>query len=111
MLELDKQLFLLINGAHAPWLDPIMTFVTSAYTWIPFYVLLFVYLLMKKEYNLSNPFKKSSGLNNSCSHNNLNNAGTQSDFIIAGRLEDCSLYFGSNTAHISADRPDFRKHN
>jgi undecaprenyl-diphosphatase len=84
MLELDKQLFLLINGAHTPWLDPVMTFVTSAYTWIPFYVLLFVYLLYKKEYNLSNPFKKSGELNNSCAHNNSNNAGTQSDFIIAG---------------------------
>ena len=70
MLELDKQLFLLINGAHTPWLDAVMTFVTSAYTWIPFYVLLFVYMLIKKEYNFSNPFKKRDG--------------TQSDFIIAG---------------------------
>lgn len=49
MLELDRQLFLLINGAHTPWLDPVMTFVTSAYTWIPFYILLFVYLVARKD--------------------------------------------------------------
>ena len=70
MLKLDKQLFLLINGAHAPWLDAVMTFVTSAYTWIPFYVLLFVYIIVKKEYNLGNPFKKRDG--------------TRNDVIVAG---------------------------
>ena len=70
MLKLDKQLFLLINGAHAPWLDAVMTFVTSAYTWIPFYVLLFVYIIIKKEYNLGNPFKKRDG--------------TRNDVIVAG---------------------------
>ena len=70
MLELDKQLFLLINGAHAPWLDAVMTFVTSAYTWIPFYVLLFVYIIIKKEYDLGNPFKKRGG--------------TRNDVIVAG---------------------------
>ncbi|MDD4421387.1 MAG: phosphatase PAP2 family protein [Bacteroidales bacterium] len=70
MLKLDKQLFLLINGAHTPWLDAVMTFVTSAYTWIPFYVLLFVYIIIRKEYNLGNPFKKRYG--------------SRSDVIVAG---------------------------
>ena len=40
LLQLDRTLFLLINGAHAFWLDPIMKGVSASYTWIPLYILL-----------------------------------------------------------------------
>ena len=39
----DHQLFLLLNGLHVDWLDPVMTFFSSERGWIPFYaVLLFL---------------------------------------------------------------------
>ena len=39
----DHQLFLFLNGLHADWLDPVMTFFSSERGWIPFYaVLLFL---------------------------------------------------------------------
>ena len=42
ILELDRQLFLLLNGAHLPWLDPIMKAVSAPYTWLPLYLLLLI---------------------------------------------------------------------
>jgi len=54
MLEIidqwDKNLFLLLNGIHAPWLDPIMAYGTEQLTWIPLY-LLFIYFIYKVEGN------------------------------------------------------------
>jgi undecaprenyl-diphosphatase len=38
--ELDTELFLWLNGHHAPWADAIMTWVTARNSWIPFYVIL-----------------------------------------------------------------------
>ena len=40
LLQLDRTLFLLMNGAHTPWVDPLMTGVSATYTWIPLYALL-----------------------------------------------------------------------
>ncbi|MCL1973546.1 MAG: phosphatase PAP2 family protein [Bacteroidetes bacterium] len=40
LLHLDRLLFLLINGAHAPWLDTVMQGLSASYTWIPLYILL-----------------------------------------------------------------------
>lgn len=45
--ELDHQLFLFLNGLHADWLDPVMTFISSEMGWIPFYIVL-LYLVFKK---------------------------------------------------------------
>lgn len=45
--DLDHQLFLFLNGLHADWLDPVMTFVSSEMGWIPFYIVL-LYLVFKK---------------------------------------------------------------
>lgn len=36
----DVQLFRLINGAHLPWLDPVMAGLSSKALWIPVYALL-----------------------------------------------------------------------
>lgn len=45
--DLDHKLFLFLNGLHAEWLDPVMTFVSSELGWIPLYALL-LYLVFKK---------------------------------------------------------------
>ena len=45
LLQLDRALFLLINGAHTPCLDPIMKGASSSYTWIPLYLLLLALFL------------------------------------------------------------------
>jgi len=43
--ELDTQLFLFLNGLHAPWADTFMYWTTQRNTWIPLYVLLLSWLI------------------------------------------------------------------
>jgi len=45
--NLDHELFLFLNGLHADWLDPVMTFISSESGWIPLYFIL-LYLVYKK---------------------------------------------------------------
>jgi undecaprenyl-diphosphatase len=40
LMELDKELFLFLNGLNAGWLDPIMYYISYKFSWIPFYILL-----------------------------------------------------------------------
>lgn len=40
LIELDKQVFLLLNGLHSSWLDPLMFYVSKKFFWIPFYLIL-----------------------------------------------------------------------
>jgi undecaprenyl-diphosphatase len=47
LLELDRQVFSLINGANAGWLDQWMSLVSGRIVWIPIYVLLFIFLQRK----------------------------------------------------------------
>ncbi|MBO0947728.1 phosphatase PAP2 family protein [Fibrella forsythiae] len=42
--QLDTTFFLVLNGLHTPWLDPVMVLVTERNTWIPFYLLLVIWL-------------------------------------------------------------------
>lgn len=44
--EADKDLLLIINQWHAPWLDPVMLFLTKTWAWTPLYILL-IYLIIK----------------------------------------------------------------
>lgn len=46
ILELDKEWLIYINSFHAPWLDPIMFWITKTEMWIPLYVFL-LYLIIK----------------------------------------------------------------
>ena len=46
MINFDTELFLFLNGLHADWLDPIMTFISGKLTWTPFYLIL-LYLVIK----------------------------------------------------------------
>ena len=51
ILQWDEQLFLWLNGFHAPWLDPVMLLITKTVFWLPLYVVL-AYLIFahyKKE--------------------------------------------------------------
>jgi len=43
----DKELFLLINGAHTPFWDNVMWWLSDKLIWIPLYVL-FVFMLFRK---------------------------------------------------------------
>src|SRR5687768_11205946 len=45
LIELDKKLFLSLNGYHIEWLDPIMYWATNKMTWLPLYVLLMYFIV------------------------------------------------------------------
>ena len=40
LMQLDKELFLFLNGLNTDWLDPIMYYISYKFFWIPFYILL-----------------------------------------------------------------------
>ncbi|MEZ0538920.1 phosphatase PAP2 family protein [Fibrella arboris] len=42
--QADTTFFLFLHGLHTPWLDPVMVLFTERNTWIPFYILLVVWL-------------------------------------------------------------------
>ena len=52
LIEFDQNLTMVLNGAHAEWLDPVMLFFSKVYVWLPLYlaviVLLFVRLPWRK---------------------------------------------------------------
>ena len=47
LIYIDKQLFLALNELNAPWLDPIMVFISGKLEWVPLYGFL-LYLLIKQ---------------------------------------------------------------
>ncbi|HYF70286.1 MAG TPA: phosphatase PAP2 family protein [Ohtaekwangia sp.] len=47
LLEIDKDLFLYLNGLHAEWLDYPIFILTNTVAWVPLYVLL-LYLIIKE---------------------------------------------------------------
>lgn len=40
ILDMDRRLFLFLNGLHAAWLDPIMFHMTRLWLWTPVYLIL-----------------------------------------------------------------------
>ena len=44
----DQEVFLWLNGLHASWLDAPMALITGRGLWIPFYVLLVLWLIYKQ---------------------------------------------------------------
>lgn len=38
LIQADRSLFSLLNGAHVPWLDPVMVFFSKTWVWLPLYV-------------------------------------------------------------------------
>lgn len=45
--QFDTRLFLALNGAHAPWADTLMYWVTERNTWIPMYAVLVIWLIWR----------------------------------------------------------------
>jgi len=48
LIHYDQQLFLWLNGIHAPWADVLMYWITYKFTWIPLYIIL-IALTIKAE--------------------------------------------------------------
>jgi undecaprenyl-diphosphatase len=40
LIKIDQEIFLALNGFHAPWLDPIMFFISKTWVWVPLYAVL-----------------------------------------------------------------------
>jgi undecaprenyl-diphosphatase len=40
LIKMDQEIFLALNGFHAPWLDPIMFFISKTWVWVPLYAVL-----------------------------------------------------------------------
>lgn len=55
LLEIDKQLFIFLNGLHLPWLDGIMLFFSKSLVWIPLYVLIIIYII--RQFGLKKGFE------------------------------------------------------
>ncbi len=45
--EIDTQVFLFLNSLHVSWLDDPMYYIGRKYTWVPFYVILAVFVFIK----------------------------------------------------------------
>ncbi len=50
LIQLDKELFLWLNGLHHAAVDPIMVFISAKYSWIPLYLLVFYVILRKHKW-------------------------------------------------------------
>lgn len=46
ILDMDRELFLFLNGLHTEWLDPLMMLFTQTQFWVPLYLFL-IYLIFK----------------------------------------------------------------
>jgi undecaprenyl-diphosphatase len=47
LLQLDRDIFLFLNGLNHPWLDPVMYYISYKFTWIPLYAFL-LYLIARQ---------------------------------------------------------------
>lgn len=45
--EWDKDLFVYLNGIHHPWLDPVMAFLSSYFSWILVCACIIIYMVYK----------------------------------------------------------------
>ncbi|PKP53637.1 MAG: phosphatase PAP2 family protein [Bacteroidetes bacterium HGW-Bacteroidetes-1] len=45
LIQLDKAIFLFINGLHHPFVDLVMVFISGKFTWIPFYLVLLILII------------------------------------------------------------------
>lgn len=53
--QLDKELFLALNGLGSPWLDGFMIFMSEKHVWIPLYLLLIFFLAKKYTWTVYQP--------------------------------------------------------
>jgi undecaprenyl-diphosphatase len=45
LTEFDKDLFVFLNGLHAPWLDPVMEVLSMTIAWLPLHVFLLYHIV------------------------------------------------------------------
>jgi Membrane-associated phospholipid phosphatase len=50
LLNLDRYIFIFVNGFHCPFMDSVMVFFTNANSWIPLYILLLLYIIYRFSY-------------------------------------------------------------
>ncbi len=50
LTSIDKEVFLVLNGLHTSWLDPVMYMATDTVYWVPFYLFLLYFIV--KEYKI-----------------------------------------------------------
>ena len=50
LLDIDRYIFIFVNGLHCPFMDAVMVFFTSANSWIPLYILLLLYIIYRFSY-------------------------------------------------------------
>jgi undecaprenyl-diphosphatase len=50
LVRWDTQLFLFLNGLHAPFWDPVMLFISGKLTWLPFYLILIYFIVRKHKW-------------------------------------------------------------
>lgn len=53
LINLDEKLFLILNGFHSEFFDPIMVFASKIWVWFPLYIAIFVWLFIKKKWKLA----------------------------------------------------------
>ena len=47
LLDLDRDIFIFLNGLHTPWLDVVMYYLSDKYIWIPLYAFLLYLCYLK----------------------------------------------------------------
>lgn len=47
LTQLDQKLFLFLNNMHSPFWDTVMWFISGKYEWLPLYIALLVFLIVK----------------------------------------------------------------
>lgn len=49
LLNLDRELFLFLNGLHCQFLDPVMWLISSKLIWLPLYALIIYFIIRKRK--------------------------------------------------------------
>ncbi len=47
--QLDQKLLLFLNGLHSPFWDNVMYWISYKYTWIPLYIAILIYLVIRQK--------------------------------------------------------------
>lgn len=53
LINLDMELFTLLNGWHSDFFDPIMVFLSKVWVWVPLYLAVLVYLFWTKKWKMA----------------------------------------------------------
>ncbi|MFA5325949.1 MAG: phosphatase PAP2 family protein [Bacteroidales bacterium] len=52
LINLDKELFIYLNGCNSAFFDPIMIFFSKIWIWIPLYVAIITWIFIKKKWKI-----------------------------------------------------------